>query len=396
MTFVRGDVDGCGALGATLQRAAAEVGSQARRLAQSPPRGWSGEAAEAFRADAARQAEAADSLAEVLGHIGRALTTFAADLAHAQAMAARAAQCAADAGAAVGPGGLVGGPWAPVPTGPYATPDQAAAAARATRAEAARAEASRLVQAARDAEREAHDRLSRGLRAAAPSEEGGWHLSPPGPPDWVDFVNGLVLAPKAFAERAALKADAAGEFARLLKGATRTGSVAERAAARSEWREALRDYRALRGTERQWAALADEVPLPGVLRALEQPLSESVPVLSKIPVSAVLLSGVSTYLDHEDGMSWGLAATKNVAATGAGMLMYAGAGAALAGAGFIGAPVVIVAVGLGFAMSWGVGQVVEHYGDDISEAASDAADAVGDAADAVGDTASRAWHSVFG
>ena len=373
MTGVAGDVDGCVRLGAALQRAAARVAGERDRLARARDGAlgtWRGAAADAFGAQVDRQLAAADRLSAQLAHMTRVLTEFAADLEQAQLLARRA-----DA--------LL----------------ESAAPEDLTRGD-------RLRQAAQQAADEAHRRLAVGLHAAA-ADSGGWHLSPPSGPDWADLVDSLVVAPRAFAARAALRTDAASELVGLRKGATKEGTVAERAAARVDYNAALREVRELRKVESSYAGIADSVPVPRLLDLLDDPVAEGLPVLSRIPVASVVTVAASSYLDTQDGMSVGLAVTKNAAATGAGMLAYTGAAAGLAAVGLVGAPVILGAVGAGVVASWAVGEVVEHYGDDISAAAGEVADAVGDAAGAVGGAAedaagavagaaSDAWHGVFG
>ena len=359
MTAVRGDAAGCAAVGGALQRAARGVSEEAYRLRRAAVvEGWSGSAADAFADTVARQQAAAAGLVSALGQAGRALATFAGELEAAQVLAARAA-------------------WA----------DDAATGER-------------LAAAAGRAADEARTRLAAALRRldaeAAAAGAGGWSLGTPGLPDWADLANNLVLAPRAFAERAALEAAEAGRAAKLLKAGTKAGSAAERATARVQWREALRAYRELRDVSQAYDDLARVVPPPRWLMALDEPLAHTVPVLNKVPIAAVLLVGVSSAMDTADGMSPGLAVTKNVAATGAGMLAYGVAASALVTAGVVGAPVVLGAVAVGFVVSWGVGEAVEHYGDDIAEAAGDVAAAADDALDAVGDAAGRAWDAVFG
>lgn len=368
MTTVAGDVAAAEALGTALQRAARGVASERDRLAAARAAAlaqWSGDGADAFDAAVRRQELAAGGLGEAMAHTGRALVTFACDLRVAGQLAAAAARAADD--------------------GPTAANEVA-----------------RLLAAARQAEREAHERLARGLRrvhaelSAAPRAEGGWDLKPPGPPDWVDLVNNLVLAPQAYASRAAQRADDAGELAKLLKGATRTGGVAERAAARAEWKSALRRYRELRDVAEVYDDLGRRVPVPAWLGVLDRPLSGTAPVLKRVPISAPMLVGFSTAVDIREGMSPELAVTKNVAATAAGMAAYAATGVVLGAAGVVGAPVILAAVGVGFVASWGVGQVVEHYGDDLADAAGAVADGVSDLAEGIGDAAGGAWRSVFG
>ena len=336
---------------------------------------WCGLAAEVFGQRVDQQLALADRLCAQLSQVGRVLIAFARELEAAQVLERRAAAL-----------------------------DEACLPAEKLAAD-------RLWQEAREATDEAHRHLATGLHAVQAEGDaggdGGWHVGPPSAPDWADLVNSLVLAPKAFAERAALRTQTAGELVGLLKAAARDGSVVERAAARVDYRAALREVRELRRVESTYVQLAEKVPAPEWLGRLDDPLVQGVPVLSKVPVSAIALVGVSSYLDTRHGMSVGMAVTKNVAATGSGMLAYSGAAAGLAAAGLVGAPVILGAVGAGFVVSWGVGEVVEHYGDDISEAAGEVAGAVGDAADAVGDAAgdavdavggaaSDAWHGVFG
>lgn len=386
MSLIAGDAAGCAVLARALGRVAAGVAAQARALRSCLPI-WNGAAGDAERSSALLLSDLLDAQADRLAGAGRALAEFAADLEGAQRQAS-AADCL-----------------------PRQTADDLA-------------ERARILAVARRSADLAQDRLLtrlRGLGTLGPVVTGvpgpvmgpavpgttaqgpGSPLSLPGPVDLIDLVNSLVMAPSALAGEAAKRALAAGLAARSLKDATRTGSAAERALARAEWREALRNYRHLRGSERAFAATAGRLPAPSWLTRVNSPLSEALPVVRSIPVASVLVVGAGTGLDVLAGKSVPMALTKNVAATAAGMAAFSGASTVLVGAGVVGGPVVLGAVAAGFIVSYGVGQAVEHWGDDVADAASAVGDAVGDVASGAKDLAggagkavSGAWNSVFG
>lgn len=355
-----GDPAGCGALATVLTRTAGAIAKEADRVATVQV-DWLGSAADSYRAAAAEQSQAGRAVAEALGAAGRLLASFALAIEAAQSTERRA----------IAVTGL-----------------------------SADDEAQRLLAAARCEAAAAQDRLAAGLRGLvgpattrtdSASHVAGAGLSPPGPFDYADLANALVVTPAAFAKKAELEALAAGRYARSLKDATRVGSLAERTVARREWRDALRAYRDLRQAEQAYAAVARVAPVPAWLSRANTPLSASTPVLRSVPIVSVALVGASTWSDHEAGMTLPHALTKNVAATGAGMAAFSGATSVLVGAGLAGGPVVLGAVAAGFVVSWGVGQVVEHWGDDIAEAAGDAFDAVGGLAESAGEAVSDLW-----
>ena len=386
MSLIAGDAAGCASLARALGRVAGGVATQAGALRSCLP-AWQGSAGEAERSSALQLSDLLDAQADRLAGAGRALAEFAAELEAAQRQA-----CAADCL-------------------PRRTPVDVA-------------ERVRVLAAAQRSADLAQERLLtrlRGLGTLGPVVSGvrgpvmgpavpgtpvqgpGSPLSLPGPVDLIDLVNSLVMAPSALAGEAAKRALAAGVAAKGLKDATRAGSAAERALARTEWREALRYYRDLRGTERAFSATAGRLPAPSWLTRVNSPLTEALPVLKSIPVASVLVVGAGTGLDVMAGKSVPMALTKNVAATAAGMAAFSGASTLLVGAGVVGGPVVLGAVAAAFVVSYGVGQAVEHWGDDVAGAASAIGDAAGevasgakDLAAGAGNAVSGAWNSVFG
>ena len=384
MIRIAGDATGCSALARALGRVAGAVEAQAPALRACLP-DWQGTAGDAERASALLLSDLIEAQAARLAAAGRALAEFAVDLEAAQRQAS-GADCL-----------------------PRRTPDDVAERARV------------IVAAERSADL-AHDRLLARLRGLGhpgpalselprpvlgppegPRPAPGSPLSLPGPVDLIDLVNSLVMAPSALAGEAAKRALAAGVAAKGLKDATRTGSAADRALARAEWREALRHYRDVRGTQRAFAATAGRLPAPTWLTRVNSPLTEALPVLKSIPVASVLVVGAGTGLDVMAGKSVPMALTKNVAATAGGMAAFSGTSTLLVGAGVVGGPVVLGAVAAGFVVSYGVGQAVEHWGDDVVDAATAVGAAVGDVASGAKDLAagagkavSGAWNSVFG
>jgi uncharacterized protein YukE len=219
-------------------------------------------------------------------------------------------------------------------------------------------------------------------------------LSPPGVNDWADLANGL-LWPSV--QRAG---DAAARHAELLKkvrqlDADRRGLTG---AARSRANKAFFVARAqVRAANRVRLSAANAIPARYVPRSLlyqlNRPLAQGVPVLAKVPLLSIPLTGVGIAMDRSR-MSTSMAVTKNVAATAAGI-------GAVAVAATFGAPV-LVTVGIGAAVGYGVGLAVEHWGDDVARGTSSAVRQVRDTAgkaadkigDAVGSTSSKAKDTV--
>jgi hypothetical protein len=402
--IVPGDAEGCGALGLVLQRAASGVGQSQSSLAaaSSGTASWQGPAGQAWRATEDRQQAAASDLSAAMYAAGTALVTFASSLVEAQSLAARARSSAAAAGLSISATGAV--PAVHVPYGPYISPEQQEQAREAQRRAEARGDVLRLVQAARSAERDAHDQLLRDLRGvdapratvgspvagAAPE---GRSLPRPGWSDWLDLANGLLLAPSQAHDRATETALARGAFAKSIKGATGAGSPAARAAARQEWRAALRQMRAAQAAANRHAVTSARLqPATGWLSWANKPIARGVPVARLVPGLAVVMTGVGVGVDVRGGMDPTHAVVKNVSSTGAGMVVGAAvtglAATALTGGAIAAAPIVI-GVAAGAVVAYGVGWVVGEYGDDV-------AGAVGDVAGEAADLTGRVWGRLTG
>lgn len=394
--IVPGDPDGCGALGLALQRAAVGIGQGSSSLAaaRAGTACWQGSAGDSWRAAEARQQSAADSLAQAVHAAGRALLAFAAALADAQALAAAAVRQAHQAGLSIGATGAVA-PVA-VPLGPYASPAQEEQARTAGRRAQAREDVLRKVAAADAAEREAHDQLLRDLRAIEapcrsdrPSGQAvdGTSLPRPGWNDWVDLVNGLVLAPGAALERATRVANERGAFAKQIKALTRVGDATARAAARKEWKAALVQMRAAqRAADAQALRVTRLQPASGWLHTASRPLSGTLPVVRHVPVLSVVMTGVGVGVDLDKGMDPGLAVVKNTASTAAGMAAGAATTAAVAAlmtGGAVALAPVLAGVAVGAGVGLVVGWAVEEHGGEVAEVAQDLAEGVGDLAGSV-------------
>ena len=405
--IVPGDAEGCGALGLVLQRAASGVGQSQSSLAaaSSGSASWRGPAGQAWRATEDRQQAAASDLSAAMYAAGTALVTFASSLVEAQSLGARARSSAAAAGLSISATGAV--PAVHVPYGPYISPEQQEQAREAQRCAEARGDVLRRVQAARSAERDAHDQLMRDLRgvdapraAVGPPVPGaapeGRSLPRPGWNDWLDLANGLLLAPSQALDKATATARARGEFAKSIKGATGAtgaGSPAARAAARKEWRAALRQMRtAQAAADRHAVTSARLQPASGWLSWASKPIARGVPVARHVPGLAVVMTGVGVGVDVRGGMDPTHAVVKNVASTGAGMVVGTAAtglaAAALTGGAIAAAPIVI-GVAAGAVVAYGVGWVVGEYGDDV-------AGAVGDVAGEAADLTGRVWGRLTG
>ncbi len=399
--IVRGDVDACGALGLLLQRAAAGTGDAAARLAaaRTATGSWTGAAADRWRTAEAAQSAAADDLARALLAAGSALTAFAAALADAQDLAARATAQAVAAGLVLD--GLGGVAPVPVPYGPFAVPEQEQAARRAAQQVEARTDVLRTVAAAREAERLAHEQLLRDLRAldggrhvAGPvGAPRGPHLPPPGWTDLLDLAHGLVLVPGEAYDRATAVARARGDLARQLKVAARSGTPAERALARKEWRAALRDLRAARAAAASHALAHTRLhPVSGWLRTADGPLAQRLGMARSVPLVSLALAGVGTGLDVRGGMAPTTAVVKNAAGTGAGIAagsFATGLAATAMTGGAVAAAPVLVGVAAGAVVGYGVGWVVGEYGED-------AWDGIGHICSGATDLTGRVWGRLTG
>lgn len=389
--IVAGDPAGCAAVGTTLQRAAVGTGATADALqaARATTASWTGVGARTWEDVVSRQLGATDDLAGALHAVGAALAAFAADLEQAQRLAARARALASATCLSLSADGWV--PPVHVPPGPHDTPAAAVAAAQAARLAAVREEVLALCAAAREAERAAHERLMRGLRAVslpdgAPRPRGGLTIDGPvrtwpGWNDGVDLTYGLLMAPSDIAERTALHAGARGVEARRLRDAI--AAADDKPAARAAWRAELRAMREARSTAATWAARADRLsPVTRWIGHAGRGIA-AVPVARHIPVLSVPLTGVGYWTDRQSGLDARTALAKNVASTATGL------GAAALAAGAVTAAPVLAAVVVGAAAGYGVGILVEHWGDDIVEG-------VGGVADGIGDAVGDAWGKVFG
>jgi uncharacterized protein YukE len=385
--IVSGDADGCAALGTALQRAGTGTAASGDALVQARAvtAAWKGVGARSWEDLVDRQSGAVGALADALATAGAALSAFAVDLAAAQDLAARARALAADACLSLSADGWV--PPVVVPSGPLDTPQSAAMAAEAERRAAVRAEVLVLCERAREAQRDAHARLLRVLRelsAPRSAPEPRHRPSPDGPvltrpqwPEWVDLANGLTLMSRDLATRAGEAIPGAYAQVRHLQG--RMNAVPEdlRWLYRDPLAKSSRELRGMVGTAIDYGVRAERLrPVTRVLQYGEVPLS-GLPVLRQVPGLSVLLAGAGFEMDRRAGMDTTTAAVKNTASTLAGVA----ATAALTG-GAVAALPVVVGIAAGAAVGYGVGKLVEHWGDDVAEG--------------VGDAANSVWGSVFG
>lgn len=391
------------------------------------PADFRGQAATAFRAHLEEVpanlrgvASGYDVVASDLAAYGRKLADLAAqaqraerqrdEARRAQEQAAREA-AAAEESAAAARSSLAAAQSATAAADADPTP---AGAARSARAAAREAVAAARLAAAEEAGRRAREReqtaITARLKAEAdleeirtqhrqqgdrtadrlldtldtPWQQDAWDLVEragralvPGGLDWLDFVNGMAYAPVEIAAFLAERADAVPLAA--LKAAAKTGTAAERAAARKAYKEALKG---VRGLKRTAGAMAD-LPVPGWLKEINRSLGERSSVLDGIryvrdvPGLAVVLGGYATYEDvHSGHMGVAHAVVKNGAAVGAGMATTAFVTGSVTIGATVGLPVV-VGLAAGTVVSIAAGKVVQNYGDDVGRAAVGAGKAVG-------------------
>lgn len=302
---VRGDAEQCLAAAGALGRAAYAVATVAGQLRQAQllP-AWSGTAEERWSALALRQAVAGDDLSQRLGVAAAALAEHAHALHELQARAAGLVQEAREAGLHLDDDGWIAPLRADL--GPVATPEQELLRQSLLRRQEARADLLARVEALRVDEAVDHERLQRSLRTLQQAPDVPIPLLVGGPASrwaltWWD------------APSIALGAASGGA------GAAPASAVA-----------------------------------PGALGAARGPVL----VLRNLPVVGVVSTGYGTYVDTQvNGMGAGEAAVKNVAVTAVGTGIVWGVTAAGAAASLPATGVVVVGVGIGAFVSYGVGRI---------------------------------------
>ncbi len=114
------------------------------------------------------------------------------------------------------------------------------------------------------------------------------------------------------------------------------------------------------------------------------------PVLRNVPYVGGLVTAAGIGNDIRTGED-----VDQAVVTGVGSFAAGAATTALIAGAVAGGPATLAAVGIGAAVTWGVGELGDRYYDDAKEIVSDGVDAVGDGAKAVGEGAKKAWDSVF-
>jgi uncharacterized protein YukE len=205
-----------------------------------------------------------------------------------------------------------------------------------------------------------------------------------------------------------------GMLRELRKNAERKTSRVRIAKAWAAYYEALHSSaaqrQALRETAAMTGALTERLPFSKELsttlgqavrdKSLPGGLSRvaKAPVARGLPVAGTVLTGIQIRQDIAEGSSPTKTITANLASLAAGSVAAEGAVVLATGIGLAAGAPVVAGLVVGTAVAVGVGYAVNAFfetqvGHDIAQTVDHA---VGDAADAVGDAVSGAWRRVFG
>jgi uncharacterized protein YukE len=363
---------------------------------------WTGQAGDAFRERLQPLAAGVDDIADHSRTAGQALHQFADDLTTVNARMGQARSIATAAGLRVS-GDAILEPEAPTPQGPNAngtkpaeTPEYTAAIRNYQAQQAAYRSAAQTAQEARKIEQNAHGALGEKMSAfeailkdandqkyflIASNTTGPLGTAIEQADKWGKIAqtrgNQLDMLKRLIGEtddpyREAVAARAAGVFEQTAAQAAH----AEEANAKLSL--------GLKGTR-----LGDVLAYnANNLLKLDGALGS---VAEKIPVVGGVIAVGQTIYDSRNAKSPG-DVVKNAGADVGGFLAGTaateGALAAAAAVGVAGGPVTLAAVGIGIGVSFGVGEVVNHWGG-ITHGVEDAAETVGDG---VGDAAKSVGH----
>jgi uncharacterized protein YukE len=392
---VKGDPVGLRETGRWLRSTAEQVrgcDTAVRQSAASSQGEWVGSAGDAFRGVMGKMGPRIDEVAADLTGTARALETYANALDSVNAQMGQARQVADNAGLVttdttiVEPGAAPAEP-APLPGGGEATEQQRqthTAAVQAQQAHAAKVaayhQAAQVVDGARKKETESQGALNNFLSGFVEKL----------PFTMTDFAAGLAgavaIRTSAFRQTAAQAAARAARAANLMHSPNLNFRNQTRAAiihARNSVNAAEASRQA---TATRLARAVDHMPR-GLKGFVTANVSETMPVLRRIPLAGTLITGAGVGYDISQGRN-----PVQAAASGVGGLLAGAYTGAAVGAAF-GGPIGAVAGGV---VSVGVGFVIDEWGDDIARGAGDAAGWVGDRVDDIGEGISGLGKKLFG
>lgn len=394
-THIEGDAESCrgtarwlGDVGKAAHESATAINT-ARTTSESC---WTGVAAEGFRGTAGRLRGDGDHAAEQARAASTALGAFAGAVDAAKNAMARARDVAVRGGLAV-VGEIIQDPVAgpaPLPSGPGIappTPEQATAFDQAVTAANDQRAAYEQARTIADDARSGYERAQQQLQDA---------LNPLGKV-LQEIKTGLIWASRVYGGPAGLhgeagrwadKAQLYGDRARMWRDVSRIpglspgvraqafdDAVKNQSKAVQSGLRAVQNENWLRGPLNTNAAKS----VMGVLNANPGTLIENrpgqlsriaTPVLKNVPYVGAGLTAFGVGADRLSGKSWGESTARNVIPFAAGTATTAGILAISAAGG----PVTLLAVGTGMLVSYGVGKLVDNYGDDIVDGMGEAKD----------------------
>lgn len=347
---------------------------------------WQGEAGDAFRNKARPAAQRTDEIVDHAEKASRALHSLADDVVTVKRQMDQARQIATEAGLNVdgdlihapGPGSPEAEPTAPGHPSTPATPTPAGG--EAVQQQQAFDEAKRTVGDARQLERAVQSRTQDQMKAFqlaldAIGNDTFWSIA-----GKATGTVGTAIAEadkwakvaedkKAKTARWQALADKATDPYKEAKFSKRAGELGA---------DADNATRSMSTNDRVAAGLRDS-KLGRAVAANPGTLAEDGSTLAKIGGKIPYLgAGITTATYVKDGVKtgqWGKSAIKDFGGFAAGTVATDGALAGAAALGFAGGPVTLGAVAVGFGAAYGVGEVVDHWGD-ITHGVSDAGKSV--------------------
>lgn len=344
-----------------------DAGSALGQAGRQSQRCWGGDSGTAFRAKMGQARGEVDELAAAFERSGKALEEFATALDEVHTRLDRARTQAVAAGLQVTDGQVV----PPVATVPAAAlesgdPAQVQAAREVTARYGAFNEAAHAVADARALERAAHDRLVTATNT---------------PKGVADVVNARNLAFAAIGVAKAASKPLAHETTRWAKASADHGRFSTLAKEYLASDRVNPNGRASTHTMRAIAARSDiEAAASRSNSSMLGRVGETpgVGVLKRVPGVGWGLTAVGVGLDVKAGKPADQAIASGVASQVAGTAAALATPAllALAPAAIAGGPVTLAAVGVGIAVSMGVGYLVDNHYDEIKDVVGDAAETV--------------------
>ena len=345
---------------------------------------WRGQAADAFRDGARPAGQRTDEIIDHAHKASRSLHSLADDVGTVKSRMEQARQVAAEAGLTVD-GNLIHAPQASAtPGGPTPAPAPPDTLGTAT------GENSQQQQAFRDAQQTVGDarQLERAVHSRTQDQMKVFQLALDAIRN--DTVWSIAAKATGAVGTALAEADKWSEVAEDKKAkVTRWQALADKASdpykeaqftrrANELGNDANNATRSMNTNERAAAGLRD-TKLGRAVAANPGSLAEDGSTLAKIGGKIPYLgAGITTATYLKDGSKsgeWGKSAVKDFGGFAAATVTTDGALAGAAALGLAGGPVTLGAVALGFGAAYGVGEVVDHWGD-IKHGVSDAGKSV--------------------